>query len=789
MKKAVIRRIKAIGDYRAFKGWSDGDRPKQFQRVNLIYGRNGSGKSTLASLFREVALGELIDPIPRLEIEVETAGVWATLSETETTFWTSVMVFNADYVRENLRFDDAHRPSSKSLLTLGKPNLEIETELEVAEAKVVEMTPILQRAKEASESANSRLQQRLKAVASAVVDNLRRSADRKYRATNSYTKADVRQRLEGDLSVFDDASTDFAADSASAVSAPMNPATLSSRAYMADASIVDRARALVRRDITVAVLEELRGKEDLAAWVQTGIPLHEHLHACMFCGQPLTARRREELLAHFSDALTSMQREADKLVSELQTSVDNSEIYQGQLPGEADLYPEFREELRERRREYNDAHGRYAESASHLAEALRSKRTNPFQVPAIDSRLMLKAPFTEAIEAIISKHRERCGSHSVDANEAARRVELFIVGDFRAEYGELKEYSLAKDKVAEDLEQEIRDLNERVTALKSANADPTPKADELTRNVERLLGRGDLKFTTTSDGKHYAIERDGSPATHLSEGERTAVALLHFLASIRDDVVGGVEPVVVIDDPVSSMDESILFGASSYLWTELVSKRFARQVFLLTHNFELFRQWIIQLEKAKKHIADGFTIHELRMRFAADSSGLKKQRSPQFDPWTNDEKQSRRLRSLYHFLFARVASAVIEASPEVNIAERMDLLALAPNAARKMLEAFLSFRFPEQIGDFHAGMYAALKSVQDRTTRNQVERYLHSYSHNEEGDISAAVDPSEATVVLRAIFEMMQVVDPDHFSAMCKALLIDEADLLQIPRSMAERRE
>lgn len=784
MTQMRIRHIKKIGDYRAFQGWSDAGRATEFQRVNLIYGTNGSGKSTLASLVREAAVGASFSPAPRLELEVETAGTRSTVSESDPTFWPRVKVFNADYVRDNLRFDDAGGPSSHSLLTLGKPNVDAEKTLKVAQEKVTELTPTLQPARAAATAADTQLQRRLSAVASAVVDDLRQSSVATYRATNSYTKSNVRTLLEGDQAVFDGASTDVAADRTNATSKAMNVVTLSARGDMATTSTVERARGVVERDITVTVLEELRGHEDRASWVQTGIDLHVGLDTCLFCGQLLTEHRRAELAAHFSDALTSLQKEADNLIEALNSSVRNSKSYQDQIPRDADLYPDLAGELREARTAYKSAHDAYAKKVNQLVAALQSKRNNPFQTPAIDSELTLDVPAVDAVADLVTKHKVRSESHSDEAAKAARRVELARVADFRVEYSELKKDAIDKKKAADDLQQELRDLSDQIVALQNVSADPVPKADELTKNVERLLGRRELKFTTTPDGKHYAIERGGLPATHLSEGERTAVALLHFLASIRDDVVAGEEPVVVVDDPVSSMDDSILFGASSYLWTELVRNTFASQVFLLTHNFELFRQWIVQLENAKRYLPDGFTIHELRMRYSSDASGAMK-RSPQFDPWTTDEKQSRRLRSLYHFLFARVAGAVIEASPDLSLAERMDLLALAPNAARKMMESFLSFRFPEQIGNFHGGMEAALKVVQDPATRNHVERYLHAYSHNEEGNISAVVDPSEATVVLRSLFVMMRAVDAAHFTAMCKALLVEESALLQLPSTTA----
>lgn len=36
-------------------------------------------------------------------------------------------------------------------------------------------------------------------------------------------------------------------------------------------------------------------------------------------------------------------------------------------------------------------------------------------------------------------------------------------------------------------------------------------------------------------------------------------------------------------------------GISTYIWSEAVAKDHIEQVFLLTHNFELFRQWDIQI--------------------------------------------------------------------------------------------------------------------------------------------------------------------------------------------------
>lgn len=782
MAQARIRRIKKIGDYRTFKKWSDEDRANEFRRINLVYGTNGSGKSTLASLLRDAAASTIFNVAPQLELEVEISGSRSMVTETDSTFWPRVRVFNADYVRENLRFDDASGPSPDSLLTLGKPNVEAQKQLEEAQRKIADLSPKLQPARIAAVAADAQLQRRLSAVASDVVDDLRRSSVAKYRATNSYSKANVRTLLEGQQDVFDGISTDIVSDRTTATAQAMPVVTLIAQGEMAGAATVEKAREILGRDVSVIAIEKLRGNQDRSKWVQDGISLHENLPECLFCGQPLTEHRRKELASHFSNTFTDLQRDIDELIALLNSTVSNSKTFQDEIPRDGDLYPDLEVELRKARSEYRIAHDIYAKCVLQIVAELSSKRNNPFGVHILDEMIALQIPSTSNVESLIAKHKIRSESHSNESTSAARRVELARVSEFRDEYSALKKDAADKQELVEKIEAELRTLDNMAIGLQNVSANPVPKADELTKNVERLLGRSEFKFTSSIDGKHYLIERGSSPATHLSEGERTTIALLHFLASVQEDVVAGDEPIVVIDDPVSSMDDSILFGASSYLWTELVRKTFASQVFLLTHNFELFRQWLVQLELAKTRVADGFTIHELRMRYVPGASGTMN-RAPQFDPWTDDLKRSQRLRSLYHFLFARVAGAIIESTPELSLAERMDLLALAPNAARKMLESFLSFKFPDQIGNFHGSMESALAVVKDAAIRNRVERYLHSYSHNEQGDISAVLDPSEATVVLRALFEMIRVIDEQHFSAMCRALSIDETQLLQLPTS------
>ncbi|MHA7191949.1 AAA family ATPase [Arthrobacter sp. MDT2-16] len=780
MSRAQVKRLRKVGNYRAFQGWTDEGRATELGRVNLIYGTNGSGKSTLANLFRACSSSAPEVQRAGLEFDVNVDGSPGVVTQASSAFWERVRVFNADYVRENLRFDDDAGPRSDSLLTLGKSNVDAEEQLRTAEARKAELEPLSREARSTGDALDRALQQRLTEVAGQIVDDLRASPVATYRATNSYTRANVRALLAGDRALFDGASRDIAADRAMATSEAKDAYTRLNRSQLPHAAdLRDTAIELLKTDVTSRPLAALAGSSDRAAWVQKGVELHAEIHTCLFCDNAISAERRRDLAAHFDESLTDLQSRIDAHIELVKQVSATANLMVDSVPRDADLYPDLAGELRMARSEFRDQNDQFQDDIRKISDSLLLKRENPFSVASIDLPPLL-VPSPQSVTEVVGKHEHKRSTHTDEAVAAARRVELARVQSLADDYDQRKAAVLDQNAKAEELATELRQLSELIITLSNHEADPVPQASELTSDVARLLGRADLKFEPSADGKHYRIERAGAPATHLSEGERTAIALLHFLASVRRGVVSGDEPIVVVDDPVSSMDDGILFGVSSFLWSSLVENEYASQVILLTHNFELFRQWVMQLENAGRHVSGGFTIHEIRMRYRPHRSGTPR-RLPQLDPWTDDKKQSRRLRSLYHFLFARVAKSVTDASPELGLAERMDLLALVPNAARKMVEAFLSFRYPQHIGNFHAGMKAAMEALDDPAVRTHVERYLHTYSHNEEGNVSAMLDPSEASMVLRSLFLLIRANDSEHLSAMCQALEIDEGALFAIP--------
>jgi len=101
------------------------------------------------------------------------------------------------------------------------------------------------------------------------------------------------------------------------------------------------------------------------------------------------------------------------------------------------------------------------------------------------------------------------------------------------------------------------------------------------------------------DGRYYKIVRqDGTDAKGtLSEGEYTFITFLYFYqlikGSITESGLSG-DQVVVIDDPISSLDSNVLFIVSN-LTKEIIKdchnkKNRVKQIFILTHNIYFHKE-------------------------------------------------------------------------------------------------------------------------------------------------------------------------------------------------------
>ena len=162
--------------------------------------------------------------------------------------------------------------------------------------------------------------------------------------------------------------------------------------------------------------------------------------------------------------------------------------------------------------------------------------------------------------------------------------------------------STVYDKVQE-LDTQIKGLKDEILALTNGDDKQTGKTKLLARiaenkakvssshkacellnvSLKKFLGHDEITFEVNDDDTGYKLLRRGDPAKSLSEGERTAIAFVFFVTQLQDDSFDPATGIIVVDDPVSSLDANSQFQAFSFLKE---ATKNASQLFIFTHNFE-----------------------------------------------------------------------------------------------------------------------------------------------------------------------------------------------------------
>lgn len=140
------------------------------------------------------------------------------------------------------------------------------------------------------------------------------------------------------------------------------------------------------------------------------------------------------------------------------------------------------------------------------------------------------------------------------------------------------------------LQQEIKEDNKNVTSVQAS-------VDEINKILSNY-GYTNFSIVPTEDN-YYQIKRGNGEIAHktLSEGEITFITFLYFMQLVH----GGISPetanenrILVIDDPISSLDETILFVVSSLIKEEIKAIKKGtsnvKQLLLLTHNIYFHKE-------------------------------------------------------------------------------------------------------------------------------------------------------------------------------------------------------
>lgn len=771
-----ISRVNRALDYRIFRNFTWPSDLPDFARFNVIYGWNGSGKTSLSNLFRHIQRRQ---PITDGQVEILVEQTRIAGADFATAVLPTVRVFNRDAVERNI-FEQVNQ-QFPPVFFLGEDSVDKQRQIEGLSEQLAVITKAASDWGRKKADASSSLETFCSEEAKGVKNLLTVAGGGPFNNYNAANfKADV-QRLATatpPVPLSDDQRQQHLATKDGKAMAKVSEPSISFPDF---ADLTARTQAMLSRSVVSSVIAELAENPSVAGWVNAGLSLHAGQHAsskCRFCDQPLPEQRIRQLEAHFNDEFKRFQSDVEMLVADI-TSAQGFTQALRISPKEA-LYENLRPA-------YEKAHGTLKQHAATvqmsmdvLLRALKAKRDEPFKSFELRSFITSHSPSDEPanrietffqvamtglaalgaamgktafdqLKAIIDQHNAH--TESFDVAVKAARVALAQNEVLKAlpEWAKkFKAVADARDQAAKAQEEAAR-LKKEIAELEIQIRQHRRPAEELNQEIAAYLGRDELRFEVEQNG--YRIMRGGHPASHLSDGERTAIAFLYFLKSLQGTDFDLKTGIVVIDDPVSSLDANSLFSAFGFMKQRTAE---AGQLFVLTHNFAFFRQvrnWYYNMPGQRKTNPD---LHPARFYMLATDfrEGRRAASLQPLDPFLHQYE------SEYHYLFKRVHQEAYK--PALQGVETYYAI---PNIARRLLESFLAFRVPDKPGELFQKLEAVPYNAAKKT---RILRFLHTYSHFDqvaEPDHDPSV-LSETPAILKEVLALINECDPGHFKCM-----------------------
>jgi wobble nucleotide-excising tRNase len=737
-----------------------------FGRYNLIYGWNGSGKSTISCLFRSIQNRSLSIAFPDAEFALKLNDGSQITSTNLAASNLNIHTFNREFIEHNINWNDA----VKSILLIDKEK--------IAERQQLETLRVQNNLDEAKHLTELQEIQKLEAAISKFgTDSARhiKTSLQSIDTSDSYYLNYDRRKFERFI-LENQAETQSTQpvlnddDILQLIKAakPDQKASINFQANTISGEILGKAKIrldeILKTSVVSQVITRLAEHPEIKSWVETGLALHKNysVEDCEFCGNKISPERLHKLEAHFNDQYKKFQARLQSAESWLQGQLINLPT----LPAETEFYDEFKQSYIDACAGLNSAIDALNISIQKWQKALSAKISNPLDTSIVISDVSQVAINThndavQKISNVIFQHNHKSQNFKQETTKAKKKLELHYttkeVTNFDY-HNKIKEVT-TRTNINLQVSDQIKIRSIEINRIEDSLSNETLGADQFNLALHKFLARTELSLKFNQSKKGYVILRNNTEHVkgNLSEGEKTAIAFVYFITKLSENDNDLAKTTVVIDDPISSFDSNHLFHAYSYLRAncEKVS-----QLFVLTHNFSFFklvRDWILRLNT--KTEPDNSKFYIVRAN----------NETPRSSMLGDADKALVSYNSEYHYIFSRLHALKMQKSLET------DDHFLAANLSRKLLESFLSFKFPKSRGNFASLFNHAISTstILGADTQERIRKFINQYSHSDFIDTDhnfAENVAGESVAVITDVFTWMDEMDSTHFQEMMQSI-------------------
>lgn len=352
-----------------------------------------------------------------------------------------------------------------------------------------------------------------------------------------------------------------------------------------------------KSDVEIAKLIQRLNIND---WVNEGRKHLQDGKTCPFCQEEtVTTDFRNQLESYFDETFTSDTKKAKDL------SVDYIRIFENAINELQQI--ESTEKLNKKTKLDLDRYSSLLKTLNSQFVANRELLNSKQKEPSRSIELTSTKEQLEEIQELISttnisikKHNSIVDNYAIERNKLVNEIWKFIIEDSRTriEYfakhknGLQKGIDIITEKVS-DIRDEFKKLDKEIKQLTKNVTSIQPSVDEINQTL-KSFGFQNFEIVPSQKGtNHYQIQRANGELAEstLSEGEITFITFLYFLQLVKGSTNESEitdERILVIDDPISSLDSNVLFVVSSLL--KEITKKIrnnegnVKQLILLTHN-------------------------------------------------------------------------------------------------------------------------------------------------------------------------------------------------------------
>lgn len=681
---AIIKRTRSLHGVGILANRGARDGGPEFLRYNLIYGFNGSGKSTLSRLFACLERGKQHDEMPEgctFEIEMDDGTVYRgpeALSGLEA----SVCVFNTDFIERSLQWKAGRAASifyiseeqADAALQLHEKQTALQTRRETAAAQS-------EAAQARSRALGIHKTERARAISRSL-----HLGGRRYEAPQLQNDYDNVRAGEIDI-VTDEVLAGFEDVARQAAPPPPLEQVRDSSAELRRA--IEDARSFAELSIAQAALDEMERHPAMVPWLKAGHEYHaaHELERCLFCANTLSEDRKARLAAALDDRLSRLMVDLNAAQEAARTVTSGVGSRDG-WPTVNEFEGSLRAPFNKAKEEFEGA-SRGLEQFAREAERILAERLakptlvvahalpEPAVLSAACQNLRLKL---SAINEVVDRHNAAAADFEKSQSTAREKIKKHFLAQSFAEYSALKDGAGTAQEVAEAAAFEVAQLERDVVELTAMVRAHGPAADQITKLVRAYLGHGELTVFAANEG--YELHRHGKLVKGPpSEGEKTAIALCYFLSTLEADGRDVKDLIIVIDDPISSLDTKAMNYASTLIRARVDS---AAQIFVLTHNQHCMNEF----KKAWKNRSKAIDAKPATAALLYVDVSM---------PEHSDRREARLVEmpghlrgydSEYHFLCSMALTF------EAAGAGYSEYWFMMPNVIRRVLEVFLGFKEP-----------------------------------------------------------------------------------------------